>query len=227
MPSETTPAGPLLSVRGAATLEVPPEIAELRVHVAARDGSRDRALERLSRRNDECLAALRGYGDAVERVETSGLAVYPELGVGWRKEKVRAYRGVVRIQAVVTRFDVLGELVVRVADNDMTTLDGPWWRLRQDSPAHREARQAAARDAITRAREYAEGVGSRLTGLVELADVGLVARAVDGARPEHLASFALRARAPEEPASIQLEPQVQVVEAQVEARFTISPPEQL
>jgi hypothetical protein len=218
---------PVVSVRGQAVIEVPPEIAQFVLTVTARDPRRDRTLERLAARNEECLALIRGYGDAVERVETSGLAVYPELKLFGRREQVRSYWGTVRISVTVVDFTILGELVARAADGEMTTLDGPWWRLRPDSPVHRRARQEAAQDALTRAREYAEAVGSRLTGLIRLADepqAAGVAMAADLARPM---AFAARARrAPEaEPEPIDLEPQVQVVRAGVEARFTIAEPE--
>lgn len=218
---------PLLSVRGEATLEVQPEIARLVISIAARDAKRERTLELLARRNDECQALLRRYGDAVERVETGGLVVYPELRSFGRGESVRAYAGSVRLDVTVVDFAVLGDLVARAADGDMTAIEGPWWRLRHDSPVHRQVRQQAARDAVARAREYAEAVGSRLTGLVELADEGLATGSEPrppGGRP--MAAFAARGRT-DELAPIAMEPEVQVVRARIEARFTISPPEGL
>jgi uncharacterized protein YggE len=224
-------SAPLLSVRGDATLEVPPEIVELTITVTARDPKRERALELLARRNDECLAALRAYGDGVERVETSGLAVYPELRSFGKREQVRTYRATVRIDVTVVDFAILGELVTRTADGEMTTLNGPWWRLRPRSAVHRRVRQEAAKDAIARAREYAEAVGGHLTGLVELADVGLTTEG--RAAPQFYAATPAAAVAPRgrmaepEPPAIELEPQVQVVHARVEARFTMSPPEGL
>jgi uncharacterized protein len=220
---------PLLGVRGEATLEVPPEIVQLAITVTARDPKRERALELLSSRNQECLQLLEGYGEGVERVETSGLAVYPELREFGRREQVRAYRGTVRLDVTVVDFAILGDLVARTADGEMTTVSGPWWRLRHDSPVHRRVRQDAARDAIARAREYAEAVGGHLTGLVELADVGLTTEGRP--RPQVFATPAAalaRGRvAAADPPPIELEPQVQVVQARVEARFTMSPPEGL
>jgi uncharacterized protein YggE len=220
---------PLLSVRGEATLEVAPEIVQLTITVMARDPNRERTLELLAKRSGECLDLLKGFGDAVERIETSGLAVYPELRASGRREQVRAYRGTVRVDVTVADFAILGDLAARAADGEMTTLGGPWWRLRRESPVHRLARQDAARDAIARAREYAEAVGGRLTGLVELADVGLTTEG----RPPHAFAAPMartanggRREAPEPP-PIELEPQVQVVHARVEARFTMSQPEQL
>ena len=76
-------------------------------------------------------------------------------------------------------FTVLGELVPRLAAGEMVGVTGPAWRLRPGSPVYRQVRLAAARDAIQRAREYAEAFGGRVTGLVEAADTGLL-----GAAPE-------------------------------------------
>jgi uncharacterized protein len=223
-----TPA-PLLSVRGEATLEVPPEIAELTITFTARDSRRERAMELLSARNEECLALVRSHGEAVRRVETTGLAIYPELRSGLRREQVRAYRGTVRVNVAVVDFTVLGDLIAGVSEIETAAVNGPFWRLRHDSPVRRGVRQEAARDAIVRAREYAEAVGARLTGLVQLADEGLTTD--HGARAGVQYALAAVPGAPRggaaEPPTIELEPQVQVVHARVEARFTISQPDQL
>jgi uncharacterized protein len=225
--SMTGEAAPLLSVCGEVTLEVPPEIVELTITCAARDPKRERALELLAKRNEQCLALLKSYGDAVEKIETSSVAVHPALGFFFgRKEKVRAYWGRVRVKVTITGFAVLGDLIARMSDQDMTALEGPWWKLRHDSPVHRHVRQEAARDAIVRAREYAEAVGARLLSLVELADEGLTTEAPAPRAHAAPASAALRTRSTvSEPAPIDIEPQAQVVHARVEARFTISTPE--
>jgi uncharacterized protein len=222
------PAPPVrLSVRGEATLEVPPEIVRLTITVSARDPKRERVLDLLARRNEECLALLTGYGGAVERIETSGLVVYPDIRHGERKEQVRSYRGTVRLEVTVVDLAVVGELVGRVSDGELTTLSGLWWQLRHDSPVHRRVRQEAARDAIARAREYAEAVGTRLTSLVELADEGLTTHTSD-ARTRGVAFAAAAAGGVlRETPSIDLEPQLQIVRAAVEARFTITQPERL
>ena len=97
--SMTGEARPLLSVRGEVTLEVAPEIVQLTITCGARDPKRERALELLSKRNEQCLALLKSYGDAVEKIETSDVAVHPALGLFGRREKVRACWGQVRVRA--------------------------------------------------------------------------------------------------------------------------------
>jgi hypothetical protein len=217
-----------VSVRGEATIEADPEIVLFAVSVSARARDRREALANLSQRNDAFLELVRSFGPAVEKTETSGVSVYPELRRG-REEKVRWYRGTIRSRLTVADFSVAGELVGRISDLELCVIDGPWWQLRPDSPVYREARVTAARAAVTRAAEYAEAVGGRLTGLVELADTGMSGvrhTALSGAfgRP---GGRAAAGPPDEEPVVIDMEPETQVVQAGVEARFTMTQPASL
>jgi uncharacterized protein YggE len=208
-----------------ATVEASPEIVVFAVNVQARARDRREALANLSRRNDEFLALLKTFGEAIEKTETGSLSVYPELRRG-RDEKVRWYRGAVRIRLTVGDLSMAGDLAGRIADLELCALDGPWWQLRPDSPVYREARIRAARAAVTRATEYAEAVGGALIGLIELADTGLTApRAMPVFGVRQLAAPASSSE--DGPAVIDLEPETQVVQASVEARFAMTQPPSL
>ena len=154
-----------------------------------------------------------------------GVSVYPELRRG-RDERVRWYRGTVRSRLTVTDLSVAGELVGRISDLELCAIEGPWWQLRADSAVYREARVKAARSAVARAAEYAEAVGGTLIGLTELTDTGVTG-------PHHPLAFKARhavataAVQDEAPAVIELEPETQVVQATVEARFTMTQPSSL
>ncbi|QGV81163.1 SIMPL domain-containing protein [Streptomyces ficellus] len=221
-----TPHAPRVAVRGEAHLEVDPEIARIGITVTARGTDRRGTLDDLTRRNTAVLDLLRSYGDAVENLRTGTFSVSPELTRHGRAERVRAHHGSVHITADLTDFTALGELTTRLADLDLTSVDGPWWALRPDSPAHGEARRQAVGEAVQRAREYAEALGTRLAALVELADLGAEAAtphlppAVGGARM----AFAGAATPEEAAPPLDLEPQRQIVTAQVNARFTMHPP---
>lgn len=220
-----TPDAPRIAVRGEAHLEVDPEIARISVTLTTRGKDRRTALDDLTRRNANALDLLKSYGDAVEHLETGSFSITPELKEHGRGERVHAYHGRVHITAELTDFTALGELTTRLADQELTTVDGPWWALRRDSPAYREARRQAVRDAVQRAREYAEALGTSLASLVELADIGAEnpePRYVGKAR--RTATLAFEAQADSGAAPLDLEPQRQHVQAQVNARFTMTPP---
>ncbi|MFJ6567146.1 SIMPL domain-containing protein [Streptomyces sp. NPDC091292] len=222
-----TPDAPRIAVRGQAHLDVDPEIARIAITVTARGTDRREALTDLTRRNTTVLDLVKTYGDAVEKLETGAFSISPQLTKHGRGERIRAYHGRVHLTAELTDFTALGELTTRLADLDLTHVDGPWWDLRPDSPAHRQARRTAVQEAVQRAREYADALGTTLAALVELADIGAentnpypaMEMAGGGMR---MAAYA--GSATDEAAPLDLEPQRQHVYAEVNARFTMAPP---
>lgn len=225
--SSNTAPNPVISVRGETTLIVDPEVADLYISLFSRARDRREAYERLSKRNDEVLALIRGYGDAVEQFGSGGVMVLPETTDKSRDEKIRSYFGTVRVNVTVADFSVLGELVARLSELETATLNGPYWRLRPTSPVYKRARTEAVGEAVARARDYAAALGCEVTGLIELADTGMSGAAQ---RPQArmagvaFASRATPAGAPEPP-PLDLEPQQQTVYANIEARFNATPPD--
>ncbi|MCG5469046.1 SIMPL domain-containing protein [Micromonospora sp. LAH09] len=209
--------GPVVQVRGEVTREVPPELARFAVTVTARGRDREATLTQLAERAAAVRVLLDGSEPAVARRETGDLWVRPQTKRSG--ERVVGWLGSVTTTVTVTDFTALGELMLRLADQDQVSVSGPWWELRPDSPTHREARHAAIRDALLRAREYAEALGARVTALIELADTG----PADGPMFAR-AALARGGGAGGGPPELELDPQPQTVRAAVQARFTISDP---
>ncbi|MGW6721482.1 SIMPL domain-containing protein [Streptomyces sp. NPDC054995] len=225
-PSHGTPTAPRVTVRGEAHLEVDPEIARITVTLTARNTDRRTTLDDLTRRNTTTLDLIKGYGDAVEKLETGTLTIRPELARHSRGERIRAYHGSIQLTATLNDFTTLGELVTRLADNDLTRVDGPWWALRPTSPHHATARRQAVHEALQRAREYAEALDTHIAALLELSDTGSVGGATFATATYGGAGLMRSARAESAPdaAPVDLEPVRQNVDAQVEAAFTLIPP---
>jgi uncharacterized protein YggE len=203
---------PIIVVRGEALREVPPEQAVFSATVSVRDRDRPTVLTRLTERAAELRAKL----DGVERRETGGVQVYPELKPG--SEKVVAYNGSVTTTVTVTDFEGLGELFLSLAALDQVSVSGPWWQLKPGSRAGAAVRKDAIDDALARAREYAEAVGARVDRLIEIADEG----AGGGAHPMMMRGAAFKS-ADDAPA-LELDPQPQTVQASVIVRVTITEP---
>lgn len=225
-PSTTTSTTPIIvSVRGEASIEADPELCEIAVTVSARDKDRRTTLEQLTQRNKELLSQLKDtYGDALEKLETGRIAVYPEHR-SKRTDKIGPYQGSVRVRVVVKDFNVLGEMITNLADGPGRSLDGPIWSMRRDSEIYRQARTEAVGEAIRRAREYADALGSQLTALLELADTGLSTGGAPAPQGRAMYATAFAGRAPEEGLpELDLEPTRQSVYAAVEARFSGTQP---
>ncbi|MER5440266.1 SIMPL domain-containing protein [Streptomyces sp. NPDC002790] len=219
-----TPEAPRIAVRGEAHIEAEPEIARIGITVTARGTDRRTALEDLTRRNTHVLDLIKSYGDALDKTATGTLSITPELTKRGRGERIRTYHGRVHITADLTDFTALGELTTRLADLDLTSVDGPYWSLRPTSPVHAQARQQAVREAVQRAREYAEALGTTLAALIEIADIGAGETFQPGAPRAMMRSAAYGGEAAEPAPALDLEPQRQRVRAEVNARFTMHPP---
>jgi len=220
-----TPAVPRLAVRGEAATDVEPELARIAISSTARGADRRATLADLARRNARALDLVKAYGDAVDTLETGALLITPELRERGRGERVRGYTGLVRVGVTLTDFTALGELVTRLADLDLTRLDGPWWSLRPDSPAYGAARRQAVRSAVQRAREYADALGARLLALTELADEGIAGPAPYRDQAIMRTAAYTAAGSEEAPGPLDLEPERQAIHASVTARFVITPPD--
>jgi uncharacterized protein len=222
-------AQPSISVRGEATIEVDPEIAIVSVTCTARAAGRRRAIDLFTKRHAQVMALLKGYGEAVEKIESSAVNVHPEFRPGKLggkiKERIAGYAARGSIDVTVGEFTILGDLVAGLASEEMAAVSGPWWSLRPDSPVHRQARLAAARDALQRARDYAEAFGSRVAGLSDVADSGLLTEAKQPVRMRAMAARGGPYDTAEGQEDLDFEPAKQTVRAQVEARFTMTPPE--
>ncbi|MEJ7630133.1 MAG: SIMPL domain-containing protein [Nocardioidaceae bacterium] len=218
----TTP--PTVSVRGEATIVVEPELATLTITVQAQAGDRRAAMDVLSRRSQAVADLVTQFAAGIEQSETSRLHVYPDLDHK-KTEKVRRYIGRTSTSLVVHDFAVLSDLIVGAGSIDLVSIDGPWWRLRRDSDVYRQARLAAAADALTRARDYAAAFGAELVGLVEIADEGM-SHQHEPPRPmgEFMAQAGSRMHDPES-VSFDLQPGRQQVTGQVEARFLLTQPD--
>ncbi|AEV88523.1 hypothetical protein ACWT_7513 [Actinoplanes sp. SE50] len=204
---------PTVVATGEAVREVPPELATVHVHTVARGRDREAVLQRLTERSAAVAVVLDRFAAAIERRETAGVQVHPQTRR--RGEGIAEYHGSIGTQVLITDFTVLGDLLLRLAGEELTSVSGPYWQLRPGSRAGAEARRAAVTDALARAAEYAAAVGSRIDRLIDISDVPTA---------EGTPMMVAGARAMSETAGLELEPALQTVHARVRVTVTISEP---
>ncbi|WP_299954557.1 SIMPL domain-containing protein [uncultured Modestobacter sp.] len=209
---QPAPESPRVVVLGEAVAEVLPDAADLVVTVQVHDRRRERALERLTGRQLELTALLEAHRAALGTVSTDAVAAFPEAGEGGR---INGSVATTTTRARIADVGAAGELAVAVAALSDVSVHGPHWRVSREHPVHQQVRTAAVQDAIGRARAYATALGGRLTGLVEVRDVG-----GRGGRMA-MAAFAVPGGAP----ALELQPAPQEVTGQVEVTFTMSVPD--
>jgi uncharacterized protein YggE len=227
---------PLISVRGAGIVETAPEIARVLVTVTARSKDRAEVLTALAQRRADVTALLAIHGAAVEKIEEGSTHVRPDFRTDIKgdrgKERITGYYATTRFEVTITDFTVLGDIVASLAGQEGTSISGPSWHLRTDSPVRRAARTLAAKDALVRAREYADAFGSKVVELVELADVGMLSDS-GGGSDRYASRTAIGVALSggwdedEHEPSFDFTPVAQTVHEQVDARFVVEAPDLL
>lgn len=211
----TEPSGPapLVTVRGEAQLEGPPDLATLALTLHASGDSAERTRSQLAEGSAAVTQLLQRFEAALERSSTSGLHVSPVFN---RRSpaKITGYQGTFTTQIVVADFDSLSPLVLALTALPNSQIDGPWWSLRPDNQMFRDARLAAIADARRRADDYAAAFGTALADLVEVSDTNA---GFGGVR--EMRAFAMAKGADD--ASFEFEPAVQTVAGQVTVRFSL------
>jgi uncharacterized protein len=210
---------PIVTVRGQAQLEVPPDLATLSVTVHSAGDSADRVRSELAEASNRIGGLLEQHAAAIEQSSTTGLHLAPIFS---RRggTKITGYRGSFSSQILVNDFEALSPIVFALAPLPNSQVDGPWWSLRPDNAAHRDVRLRAIADARRRADDYAGAVGASVQDLVEISDLetGL-------SEPMRFA-MAMSKGVPEDSSfEFEFEPALQTVSGQVTVRFTITTPD--
>ncbi len=204
---------PLITVRGEAQLDVPPDRATLSATVHSTGSAASVVRRELAEASEQVRAVVTAAAEAAA-FSTTGLHVGPVLSAR-SGSRVTGYRGSFTSTVEVSDLDALPGLLAGLASLPQTQVDGPWWSLRRDHPAFREARLAAVADARRRADDYAAAFGAAVGAVVEVSDLdeGLGERPVSGA---------VRAMAVGGAPVFDLEPTVQTVVGRVTVRFTMT-----
>ena len=211
---------PVVTVRGEAQLEGPPDLATFTVSAERAGDTEDGVRRALATASGQVRELLQGHATAVDRASTSGLHVAPVFGRR-AQTKIQGYRGSFSTEVVVQEFEALSALVYALAAVPDCRLDGPSWSLRRENPLFREVRLAAIAEARRRADDYAAAFGSTVLDLLEISDLE---GGFSGARAAMKGSYAME-RAGDEQPEFELEPAAQNVYGQVTVRFTITTPD--
>ena len=206
---------PIVTVRGEARLEGPPDLATLSVTLHASGDSAEAARTQLAVGSQAVAALLEQFAAALERTSTSGLHVSPAFNHK-NPTKITGYTGFFSTTLVVADFEALSPLIVALSALPSAQVDGLWWSLRLDNPMYREVRLAAIADARRRAEDYASAFGATVSELVEVSDL-------DGGfgGPRGMRASALELAVADD-ASFAFEPALQTVTGQVTVRFTLT-----
>jgi uncharacterized protein YggE len=225
--------GLTLSVRGEASHRVPPDSVVFAGQIAVAKASKPDAVRAVARALDALtsgVAALGGVPLTAESGRSSltwsayAATTYAEREhnpVTGRHELTGQTLASVELQVSARDFGLLEALQAVFSGQEAFNVNNVNWYVDDDNPAWPEVRTAAINAAVSKARDYAAALGTSLTSVEHVADVGLLAGSGEAARvfPLKFGRSASAGRAGSGAESPSLDPVPQELTAVVEARF--------
>ena len=202
-----------LTVRGHAAVPGVPDEATVALELSALRPSADAAYSEVAQRSEALAAVCDQLGIDPSARSTAGLSVGPHVEYVDGREQHRGYRAANRMLVRLEDPALVARLLQEAVGQADARVEGPWWRIRLDNPAHAEARRLAAEDARRRAETYASALGVCVGALETVAEPSI--RAVG---PVPVArTFAAMESAP----TIDVDPGEQLVSAAVDVTFVL------
>ena len=173
-----------------------------------------------------CSRSWRAWAHLAQKLESHAVGVRPEFKDAKARENAAGYVASSGFTVTGHYFGILDELVPRLAAAELVTVTGPDWEVRSDAP--RRAGRSGCVPQGTRSRGQVstrKRSAGAVTGQVEAADTGLMTEQRQSRFVSTSAMAASRLVAADDAPDFDFGPTKQVLSAQVEARFTMSPPE--
>jgi uncharacterized protein YggE len=166
-----TPA--TMTVSGAAQVQVVPDMATVTLGTTARDSDAVTAMNTTSEALDAIIARLAAHEIAARDIQTSSLSLREDRR--WDNQRnAEISEGFVasnQLRVRVRDLDKLDEVLAASLADGANTLSGLQFGLSDPGPAQDEARQQAVRNAIAKAKLYADAAGVELGPVVSISDV--------------------------------------------------------
>lgn len=166
--------GARIVVTGSAEVAAVPDRAGFTVEIGNSGREADAVLDANARRAERMLAALRGAGIDLERLQTRGVRLQPEWAPrprdaepDWRPAIV-GYRATNRIEVETAALDRVGELLAVAVEAGANGVDGISFRLEDEAAAREEAIRRATATALREARIMADAAGTAPGAVLEL-----------------------------------------------------------
>lgn len=213
-----------ITVRGASSTDVAPEIAIPAVAVRVEGADRAEVVARATRLAAEISANLRDFvtEGAVSSWSSDQASVWSDRPWNAQGEQLPlVHHAAISSRAEFTDFAALSGWLTSVTELDGVAIDNVQWKLTPERLAQVEAEvaQAAVGVAVGRAHAYAAALGLTRVTPVEVADHGLLARSsTEHAAPE-ARMFSAAAFSADASSGVALEPGQITVATTVEARF--------
>jgi uncharacterized protein YggE len=165
--------GTLLSVSARAEASRTPDVATLSTGVVTQAADANAALQANSSQMSRVVATIRAAGVAERDIQTSGISIQPQYRYAENQPPViTGYQASNTVNVKVRDIARLGEVLDALVASGANQVNGPSFEIDQPEAVYDEARQAALKQARTRAEMYAQSLGLRVRRIVSISEGG-------------------------------------------------------
>jgi uncharacterized protein len=154
-----------ISVTGTGIVKIAPDVADLSVGVNITRPTVKEARAVAARQMTAVLAALAKAGIADKDVQTSGLNLNPVYDYSGNTQRLTGYTVSNTVTATIRNLDTVDDVVDGAMKAGATTMDGLTFRVDDPAAAEAQARDAAVKDARTKADALARAAGVSISGV--------------------------------------------------------------
>ena len=161
----------MLTVTGVAVVKVKPDQAKLTWTIEARADVPASAMSALSSKTASILAALEAFGLPKEDLASSVLSLSPNFQyIDRQPPKLLDYSATTRLEVTINHLPAFPEIVQIGLDFGVTALGNLVFLAKDEARWQSQARQNAMKDALVKARDYADASDVKLGQLISLTD---------------------------------------------------------
>lgn len=191
----TVPGGPTVTATGTGEVQVAPDLAQVRFGAVAQESAASAAQARVNAVVEQILAAVQELGVPAERVQTSGISLYPVYAQPRADEegdpRIVGYRASNTISVEVLDVAQVGAVIDAGIQAGANQLEGVSFSLQDEAPEQRTALERAVQDARAKAEAMARALGMRLGPVLHAREgTGESVQPIAFQRMERAATFA-------------------------------------
>lgn len=159
-----------LSVTGTGTITVAPDLADVTLGVQVQRANLTAAHDEAARLMSDVVAALRALGIADADIQTSIFNVSPVIDYSGMTQRITGYSVLNLVMIHVRDLDKLAAVIDDSVAAGASTVQGVTFRVDDPSAIENQAREAAVRDARSRADTLAAAAGVQITGVASISE---------------------------------------------------------
>lgn len=168
-----TPPQHTISVSGTGRVLIKPDVADISLGVHVERGKAKESEIAAAELMTRIIAALKAAGVADADIQTANLSLQPTFDYSSSKQFITGYATDNVVSIIVRDLSKVGETVDAAVDAGATQVNGISFRVNDQSKIEAQAREAAMKDAKSKADALASAAGVNIIGVASISEVSL------------------------------------------------------